>query len=51
MIMESMEEYIKMVCEKAEKDSQDKNNYRKNDLPDVFSKLREDGVICGSKSK
>mgnify|MGYP006873274814 CR=1 FL=1 len=49
--MESMEEYAKMVCEKAEKDSQDKNNYRKNDLPDAFSGLREDGVICGGKSE
>ncbi len=49
--MESMEEYVKMICEKAEKDSQDKNNYRKNDLPDAFASLREDGVIGGGKSE
>lgn len=46
-----MEEYVKMVCEKAEKDSRDKKNYRKNDLPDAFTKLREDGVVNASKSE
>ena len=49
--MNEMEEYVKEICNQIDKESQDKNNFRKNDLPDAFSQLREDGEKNASESK
>lgn len=49
--MNEMEEYVKEICNQIDKESQDKNNFRKNDLPDAFTQLREDGEKNASESE
>ena len=49
--MNEMEEYVKEICNQIDKESQDKNNFRKNDLPDAFAQLREDGEKNASESE
>ncbi len=49
--MSEMEEYVKEICIQIDKESQDKNNYRKNELPDAFAQLRRDGEKNASESE
>ena len=44
-------EYIKEICNQIYKESQNKNNFRKNELPDAFVQLREDGEKNASESE
>lgn len=41
--MNEMLEYIIGICNQIYEESQNKNNFRKNELPDTFAQLREDG--------
>lgn len=49
--MNEMEEYVKEICNQIDKEFQDKNNFRKNELPDAFAQLREDGEKNASESE
>ena len=49
--MDEMLEYIIGICNQIYEESQNKNNFRKNELPDVFAQLREDGEKNASESE
>ena len=37
--MNEMEEYVKEICNQIDEESKNKNNFRKNELPDAFVQL------------
>ena len=49
--MNEMVEYIKGICNQIYEESQNKNNFRKNELADAFAQLREDGEKNASESE
>ena len=49
--MNEMLEYIIAICNQIYEESQNKNNFRKNELPDTFAQLREDGEKNAIESK
>ena len=49
--MNEMEEYVKEICNQIDEESKNKNNFRKNELPDTFVQLREDGEKNASESE
>ena len=49
--MNEMVEYIKGICNQIYEESKNKNNFRKNELPDAFAQLREDGEKNASESE
>lgn len=49
--MDEMLEYIIGICNRIYEESQNKNNFRKNELPDTFAQLREDGEKNAIESK
>ena len=49
--MNEMEEYVKEICNQIDEESKNKNNFRKNELPDTFAQLREDGEKNASESE
>ena len=49
--MNEMEEYVKEICNQIDEESKNKNNFRKNELPDAFTQLREDGEKNASESE
>lgn len=49
--MNEMEEYAKEICNQIDEESKNKNNFRKNELPDAFVQLREDGEKNASESE
>ena len=49
--MNEMEEYVKEICNQIDEESQNKNTFRKNELPDAFAQLREDGEKNASESE
>ena len=49
--MNEMEEYVKEICNQIDEESKNKNNFRKNERPDAFAQLREDGEKNASESE
>ena len=49
--MNEMEEYVKEICNQIDEESKNKNNFRKNELPDAFVQLREDDEKNASESE